>query len=67
MNSMMALRDAIRAKLDQRMMDNMRTIGSGQAKDYAEYKSKTGRIQGLNDAKSVVDEMFTALLNEEND
>ena len=46
MSSMMDLRDALRLCLDKKIADNMRKIGSGQAKDYAEYKSSTGRVQG---------------------
>ena len=34
MNSMMDLRDALRLCLDKKIADNMRKIGSGQAKDY---------------------------------
>ena len=63
MNSMMDLRDALRLCLDKKIADNMRKIGSGQAKDYAEYKSSTGRVQGLNDARVLMDEVFAKQLN----
>lgn len=64
MSTMMELRNAIRAKLDERMTNNFRKYSGGQASDFASYKFQSGRTMGLNDAKDIVDETFKFLIEE---
>ena len=67
MRTMTDLRDRLKHTIAQKMTDTVRRVSGGQARDFAEYKSITGRIQGLNDALGVVDEEFKKLLNEGDD
>tara|TARA_R110000868_G_scaffold131686_1_gene341811 strand:+ start:370 stop:576 length:207 start_codon:yes stop_codon:yes gene_type:complete len=67
MKTMQDLRERLRHSLAQKMTDTVRRVSGGQARDFAEYKSVTGRIQGLNDALSLIDDEFKKLLDEGDD
>lgn len=51
-------RDAIKAKLQAERDTVADAVAAGQCQDFAEYKSKAGRVAALDDAIAAVDAAF---------
>jgi hypothetical protein len=61
---LMQVREKARAEIAREMQKVADRVTAGSARDYAEYRQMVGRIQGMKDGLTVVDEVFNKLLDE---
>jgi hypothetical protein len=59
--------DYIKSKLDERRRELEEHVGTGNAKDYAEYQKLCGFIQGLEFAKELTIDLQKRMENDEDE
>jgi hypothetical protein len=55
--------EVISSQLDDQIAQTQEFLGSGQPKDYAEYRESCGRIRGLLAAKQLIQDLVRNLEN----
>jgi len=55
--------EVISSQLDDQIAQTQEFLGSGQLKDYAEYRESCGKIRGLISAKQLVQDLVRNLEN----
>lgn len=57
----------VRERIRERGQHFAGQVTAGSATDYADYRSRTGRIEGLNDALEIVDETLKEMIHDDDD